>query len=62
SSIDAQKVTVAVVLFDGAGIARAASKTLIPFLSRRSSAPIVFTWPGGTPNIVRAELTVLPSF
>ena len=62
SLTDANKVTVAAVLFDGAGVARAASKSVFTRIPRKSSAPVVFTWAGGVPNIVRAEITVLPSF
>lgn len=61
SAQDAPRTTVAVVLFDAAGVARAASKTVIS-LSRRSQQQLVFTWPGGVQNIVRAEMTILPAF
>lgn len=59
---DVRGLTVVAVLFDGAGVARAASKSTIALLSRRSSQQVVFTWGQGTPNIVRAEITVLPAF
>ncbi|HUD03074.1 MAG TPA: hypothetical protein VMR46_03640 [Candidatus Paceibacterota bacterium] len=59
---DAQNVTVAAVLFDSAGVARAASKSLIVDVPAKSSMPVVFTWGSGVPNIVRAEITILPSF
>lgn len=59
---DASKVEVDAVLFDRQGVARAASRTQIGKLPRKSSQQIVFTWPGGVPDIVRAEITVLPSF
>ncbi len=59
---DAQSVTVAAVLFDSQGVARAASKSLLPVVPAQSSVPVVFTWQGGVPNIARAEITVLPSF
>jgi hypothetical protein len=62
SAQDAAHVTVAVVLFDGKGVARAASKTVIDSLPRKSQKPIIFTWPGGVPNIVRAEMSILPAF
>ncbi len=58
---DAEDVTVMAVLFDTAGVARGASKTFVSELPRTSSKSIVFTWPSGVPNIVRVELTVLPS-
>ena len=59
---DAQNVTVAAVLFDSEGAARAASKSLIVDVPAKSSIPVVFTWAGGVPNIVRAQITILPSF
>jgi len=59
---DAQNVTVAAVLFDSGGVARAASKSLIVYVPAKSSMPVVFTWAGGVPNIVRAQITILPSF
>jgi hypothetical protein len=58
---DAKSVTVTAVLFDSGGVARAASKSLLD-IPRKSSTPVTFTWPGGVPNIVRAEITILPSF
>ncbi len=62
SGLNTSDITVAAVLFDAAGNAQAASQTTIASLPRQSSAPIVFTWPGGVPGIVRAEITILPSF
>ncbi|HVV39419.1 MAG TPA: hypothetical protein VHD31_03840 [Candidatus Paceibacterota bacterium] len=59
---DVARVTVAAVLFDSQGVARAASKTIIAPLPRKSSKSIYFTWPGGIPDVVRAEMTILPSF
>lgn len=59
---DAARVTVAAVLFDSQGVARAASKTTLASLPRKSSRTVVFTWPGGVEDIVRAEMTILPSF
>lgn len=59
---DAKNVTVAAVLFDADGVARAASKSLVPLVPARGSQQVVFTWPQGVPNIVRADITVLPSF
>ena len=52
-------VGVAAVLFDATGVARAASKTTVD-VAARSRQDIVFTWPQGTPDILRAEITVLP--
>lgn len=59
---DVKNITAAAVLFDSQGVARAASKSLVSLVPARSSTPVVFTWPGGIPNIVRAEITLLPSF
>ena len=59
---NAKNVTLAVVLFDQDGVARAASRSLIASIPAKSSEPVVFTWPGGVPNIVKAEISILPSF
>ncbi len=59
---DAENVTLAAVLFDADGVARAASKSVVPHIDHRSSINVVFTWPQGLENIVRSEVTVLPSF
>jgi hypothetical protein len=59
---DARNVTIAAVLFDSGGVARAASKSLIVDVPAKSSVPVVFTWAGGVLTIVRAEITILPSF
>ncbi len=59
---NADKVTVAVVLFDSEGVARAASRSIIARIPRKGSQEVTFTWPGGVSDIVRAEITVLPSF
>ncbi len=59
---DASQIVATAVLFDAQGVARAASKSLIPLIARKSSQDVVFTWSGGVPNIIRAEITVLPSF
>ncbi len=62
SIYDADKVTVAAVLFDGDGVARGASRSLLNKIPRKGSQNVIFTWPGGVPNIVHAEITILPSF
>ncbi len=62
STIDAPRFVVLAVLFDQQGTAQAASKSSIPFLAHKSSQSVVFTWPSGVPNIVRAEVTILPSW
>ena len=61
--LDAKNVTVVAVLFDSNGVARAASKSLVPVIAAQSSQQVVFTW-GQAPlaTIVRAEITILPSF
>lgn len=59
---DATNVTVVGVLFDPGGTALAASKSVIGRIARKSSEPVVFTWPDGTIGVSRAEIIVLPSF
>lgn len=59
---DVLNITVEGVSFDADGVALAASKSFIPLLSRKSSQNVTFTWPLGVPGVVRAEITVLPSF
>ncbi len=59
---DAKNVTIAAVLFDANGVALAASKSLIASLPHKSQKQVTFTWGGGVPGVVRAEITVLPSF
>ena len=59
---NADKVTVAAVLFDREGVARAASRSILQRIPRKGSQNVVFTWPGGVKDIIRAEITVLPSF
>lgn len=58
---DVRAVTVAAVLFDATGTARAASRSVLS-VAAKSSSPVVFTFPGGVPGIVRAEITILPPF
>ncbi len=53
---------VVAVLFDAGGTARAAAKSTVSDLSRRSSQDITFTWPRGNINIVKVDVIVLPSF
>lgn len=59
---DAKNITVAAVLFDEHGVAIAASKSMLALLARKSSKPVVFTWPRGNADVFRAEVVVLPSF
>ncbi len=59
---DANNVTVVAVVFDNAGVARAASKTFIQKVPRQSAEPIIFTWPKGFEGVARAEITILPAF
>lgn len=56
---DVKKVTVTAVLFDAQGVARGASRSTIT-VPKKGSQLVTFTWPQGVPNIVRAELTMLP--
>ena len=62
TNTDARNITVEGVLFDGQGVALAASKSLVPMLAHKSVQNVVLTWPSGTAGVVRAEITVLPSF
>ena len=59
---DARRVQVIAVLFDSEGVARAASKSIVAKISRKSSQTVTFTWPEEFADIQRAEVTVLPSF
>jgi hypothetical protein len=59
---DAKNITALAVLFDADGVARAASKATIAKVPRRGTASVTFTWPEAPQNIIRAEVTVLPSF
>ena len=61
SLFDADNTTVVAVLFDSAGAARAAAKSVID-LPRKSSQPVVFTWPRGNPEAARIDIIALPSF
>lgn len=54
------RTVIIAVLFDGQGMALAASRAVISGVGKRSSQEVVFTWPNGTPGVVRAELTLLP--
>lgn len=59
---DAKNITVVGVLFDASGVAVAASKSLVPILARKSTQAVVLTWPRSIQGVVRAEVTLLPSF
>ena len=59
---DAKNLTAVAVLFDSSGVARAASKSFVARIPARSTQSVEFTWPTNNPNIVRVEITVLPSF
>jgi hypothetical protein len=61
SIADVEKLTVVAVLFDRQGTARAASRSVLPRIPRKGSQEVVFTWPGGVKNVLRAEITLLPS-
>jgi len=60
SNSEARDAVAAAVLFDSQGIARAASLSRIQSIARKAAQEVVFTWSGGVPDIVRAEITVLP--
>ncbi len=62
SQQDLQRMTIFAVLFDSEGVARAASRSTVPLLMHTSTQNVVFTWPEGIPDVVRAEISVLPSF
>jgi hypothetical protein len=62
SAQDAKNVIVVAVLFDKNGVALAASKSLVALVPRRGSQDVTFTWSGGVSGVVRAEITILPSF
>jgi len=59
---DIRNLTVAGVVFDTAGVARAASLTVIDRIVAGASQPAVFTWSSAVSDVARAEITVLPSF
>ncbi len=59
---DVKNLSVAAVLFDAQGTARAASKSRMSVLPAKASQQVIFTWPEPPANIVRAEVTVLPEF
>lgn len=59
---DARNITVTAVLFDGEGVARGAVKQELERVVKKSSQALVFTWPIPQSNIVRAEITISPSF
>jgi hypothetical protein len=61
SLIDAKKVTVVAVLFDLNGVARAAAKTTLSKLSRKSSENLTFSWPNAESGYT-FEVKVVPSF
>lgn len=58
---DARNITLIAVLFDKNGTAQAASKSFIERIPRGGSQTVVFTWPEPAQNIVRAEVTAVPS-
>ncbi|MEX2008181.1 MAG: hypothetical protein WD850_01700 [Candidatus Spechtbacterales bacterium] len=59
---EVRNLRVAGVVFDAAGVARAASVALLERIPAGTSQPVVFTWAGATSNVARAEITILPSF
>lgn len=59
---DAKNITVAAILFDADGVARAASESLIALVPHRSTQAVVFTWPGQIQGVASEEITIIPSF
>lgn len=59
---EVRNVRVMGVVFDTAGVARAASVALLERIPAKASLPAVFTWSGGVAGTARAEITVLPDF
>lgn len=59
---DIKNSTVAAVLFDADGVARAASQSRVAVIAHRSTQTVVFTWPQQLPDIKSEEITVVPSF
>lgn len=58
-SYSSARATVAAVLFDADGTARAASKSTVT-VPARSSTPVTFTWGEPAQGVVRADITLLP--
>lgn len=56
SNSDIRNVRVVAVLYDRSGAARAASVSTLERIARNSSEPVVFTWPDGFADIVRADV------
>jgi len=61
SLFDADDVTVVALLVDASGEVKAASESVITTIPRRSSQQVIFTWPIPHPEVVRAQITILPS-
>jgi hypothetical protein len=59
---DVSNVTVVGILYDADGAAIAASKSFVSSIEHKGSQDVVFTWPTPNPDVVRAEIVVLPSF
>lgn len=62
SIFDAPNVTLIAILYDTEGVARAASKSVVPTIAHKGSENVTFTWPTAAFNIARTEITILPSF
>ena len=62
SIFDATNVKAVAILFDSSGTALAASQSVIPAITHKSSTNVVFTWPTSNQNIARTEIIILPSF
>ncbi len=59
---DASNVTLVAILYDTRGVARAASKSVVPTILHKTTEEVTFTWPMQNTNIARTEITILPSF
>lgn len=55
---DVERVTVAAVLFDSEGVARASARSLVGKIKRGEQEPLVFTWTLPPPPIAR--ITIIP--
>lgn len=61
TNLPVRNLSVVGVLFDGAGNAVAASRSLVAEIAPESQAEVVFTWLWTNEGVVRAEITPLPA-
>lgn len=59
---DATNVTLVAILYDTQGVARAASKSVVPAIAHKATEEVTFTWPMSNLHVARTEITLLPSF